>query len=341
LADQPAPLQAWEEKGWTVRAALKPQSSELPNVLPRSRRLRLLQSLTLAQHGISVKELLAKAGSKRFDAIYSPFTDYLFDCSEMPQVITCHDLTPLFGPGSKRARLRYRMWTPVHLHKAQHVIAISGFVAGQLTDLGLPASRISVVPNGVEIIRAPVVSPGSFNWVVLARHDRNKNLDLAVRGFSGFLQKQPDWPGALMIIGRRGRETPVLALLVRELGIEGRVQFVESVEEHRLVDLLRSAYGLLAPSCMEGFDYPVLEAKAEGIPTLISDIPVHREFHQGSSLFFPLDRDGAGLASCMNELTTGEQYWQQLSVLGRDCARQLSLQRQVEAIQIVLRQVSS
>ena len=39
----------------------------------------------------------------------------------------------------------------------------------------------------------------------------------------------------------------------------------------------------------EGFDYPVLEAKAEGIPTLLSQIPVHVEFHAGSSLFFPAE----------------------------------------------------
>jgi hypothetical protein len=46
---------------------------------------------------------------------------------------------------------------------------------------------------------------------------------------------------------------------------------------------------------MEGFDYPVLEAKAEGLPTLISDKPVHREIHEDTSLTFGLDDDGSQL----------------------------------------------
>ena len=61
-------------------------------------------------------------------------------------------------------------------------------------------------------------------------------------------------------------------------------------------NICASSLALLSASTEEGFDYPVLEAKAEGTPTLISDIPVHREFHQDSSLFFPVDDDGVALA---------------------------------------------
>ena len=47
----------------------------------------------------------------------------------------------------------------------------------------------------------------------------------------------------------------------------------------------------------------MLEAKAEGIPTLISSIPVHREFHAESSLFFPVDDDGTALARHLIDLS--------------------------------------
>lgn len=316
--------------------ALRTQSSPLPDQLPRSRRLRLLQGLTLAQHGISVRKILKAQGPMPFDVIYSPFSDYLFECGRCPQVITCHDLTPLSFPGSNRSRLRYQLWTPLHLRQADHVVAISSFVADQLLALGVPFSAISVVPNGVEVLRPPVLSPGSYDWLLLARHDRNKNIDHALKGFSLFLQRVPDWPGSMVIVGRPGRETPLLLRLVRDLGLACRVKLIDVIDDAGMISLLRSSYGLLSVSRMEGFDYPVLESKAEGVPTLISDIPVHREFHSGSSLFFPLDRDGSGLAHCMNELANSSQGWRRLSILGLECARQLSLQRQVGGIKAVL-----
>jgi glycosyltransferase involved in cell wall biosynthesis len=72
----------------------------------------------------------------------------------------------------------------------------------------------------------------------------------------------------------------------------------------------------------------VLEAKAEGLPTLLSDIPVHREFHQASSLFFPVDDDGAVLASHLQTLLDDRLAWRQLSQAGYALAQQLTLGRQ-------------
>ena len=94
---------------------------------------------------------------------------------------------------------------------------------------------------------------------------------------------------------------------------------------------------LLSASIEEGFDYPVLEAKAEGIPTLISDIPVHREFHSESSLFFALDDDGVALARRVIDLCQESVLWRQLSLRGLELVRSLSVERQVEAISAQIR----
>ena len=102
---------------------------------------------------------------------------------------------------------------------------------------------------------------------------------------------------------------------------------------------LRSAYALISASLMEGFDYPVLEAKAEGIPTLISSIPAHCEWHVDSSLLFPSGSDPAGLATAMGALVADQSLWQQLSETGYSLVKQLSLERQVQSIQQVLAQV--
>ena len=84
----------------------------------------------------------------------------------------------------------------------------------------------------------------------------------------------------------------------------------------------------MSASTEEGFDYPVLEAKAEGIPTLISDISVHREFHNSSSLFFPIDDNGEILAAHLKALCSGDSTWKQLSTQGYALAQSLSVERQ-------------
>lgn len=303
-----------------------------PVCLPQSRRLRLLSRLSMAQHGISLSRLLGGAGLADFDGVYSPFCDYLFECKCLPQLITCHDLTPFYFFGSCRSYLRYRYWTPVHLWRADRVVAISSYVADQLCGIGFPAKRILVIPNGISCEREPVVEPASQDWLVIARHDRNKNLFQVIRAFSVFLEYCPDWLGKLCIVGHPGRETARILRLVKELRLSSKISLVSSLSDLDLVAQIRRSFALISASLMEGFDYPVLEAKSEGIPTLVSNIPVHCEFHTGSSLMFDSGKDVQGLVSAMLELASDSQLWKQLSLEGFSCAKSLSIGRQVSGI---------
>jgi glycosyltransferase involved in cell wall biosynthesis len=79
---------------------------------------------------------------------------------------------------------------------------------------------------------------------------------------------------------------------------------------------------------MEGFDYPIMEAKAEGIPTVVSDIPVHRELHSESSLFFQLDDGGRSFGRAIARLHLEASLWTELATAGRSLAVRLSLERQ-------------
>ena len=139
--------------------------------------MRLLQSNAMAQHGLNLRDVLrgSKIGIEDLEVIYSPFFEALLCFPQIPQLITCHDLTPLSLPTSRRAWLKYRFWQPKHLQCATRVIAISRHVADQLIAFGQPADRISVVPNGIQIQRPALSAPASEDLLVLARHDANKN----------------------------------------------------------------------------------------------------------------------------------------------------------------------
>lgn len=297
--------------------------------------MRFLQRYSLVQHGLDLPTLLERHGlvADQLEGIYSPFFDALLTWSNVPQLITCHDLTPLVASNSRKAWLRYRFWQPRHCHAATRLIAISRYVADQLVGFGVAADRIEVIPNGITIQRLPVQSPASEDLLALARHDVNKNLPALLRGVAQLQRRCPHWRGVLRIVGRGGRQSALVQRMHRELPRPEQLQLIESLSQAQLLQHLRSSLALLSASTEEGFDYPVLEAKAEGIPTLISDIPVHREFHQDSSLFFPVDDDGSTMAEHVMSCLQDRDLWPQLSRAGFALAQQLSVQAQVESIE--------
>ena len=308
-----------------------------------SRRMRLLQRYSLGQHGVDLSGLLQRHGFSPGDlaGIYSPFFDALLCWPQVPQLITCHDLTPLRQSNSRKAWLRYRFWQPRHVRCAKRLIAISRTVADQLVEFGAPASDVVVVPNGIAVERPAVPAPRSQDLLVLARHDANKNLAALIKALAAVQQQLPQWRGTLRIVGRQTRLTPGLMQLVAQLPRPHQLEWLSSLTREQLIERLRSSLALVSASTEEGFDYPVLEAKAEGIPTLISDIAVHREFHHSSSLFFPIDDTGETLAAHIKALCSENSTWLDLSNRGYSLAQAMSLDRQQAEIRSHLQSITA
>ena len=305
----------------------------LPQAIPSAGLLRLLQRLSLTQHGVKPRRALQEALNKGLlkekpDVIYSPFCDALLGWKEIPQVITCHDLTPLYISNSRKATWRYRLWTPIHLQRAQRVIAISRFVADQLVTHGVAAQQIDVVLNGIAVQRSAVSAPASEDIVILARHDRNKNVAGAIEALHHLQTMGSTWQGRMIVVGRRGRQTDDLQEKQKQLPRPEALLMMDHLNQDELIKLIREAWLLASFSRMEGFDYPIMEAKAEGIPTVVSDIPVHRELHSESSLFFQLDDGGRSFGRAIARMDLEPSLWTELATAGRSLAVRLSLGRQ-------------
>jgi glycosyltransferase involved in cell wall biosynthesis len=224
----------------------------------------------------------------------------------------------------------------VHLRHATLIVAISRFVADQLIALGIPAERIEVVWNGIAVERPRLAAPASMDLVMLARHDKNKNVAYVMRAFGRLLEQQPNWTGRLLVVGRRGRQSDDLQKIQRNLPRPELVALIESIDNGDLCKMLRNCLALISASTMEGFDYPVLEANAEGLPTLISDIPVHREIHEDTSLTFGLDDDGSQLIKMITQLTKDNTLWGHLSTKGYTKAKNMGLEQQRHQIREIL-----
>jgi len=308
-----------------------------------SRWTRLLQRYSLSQHSTDLSAVLRGHGLIPSDlaGVYSPFFDALLCWPQVPQLITCHDLTPLRQSNSRKAWLRYRFLLPFHVRCAKRLIAISCTVADQLVEFGASAGDVVVVPNGIAVERPAVQAPESEDLLVLARHDANKNLVALLKGLAEVQRLLPQWRGTLRIVGRESRLTPQLKQLIRQLPRPHQVELLSSLTREALLKYLRSSLALVSASTEEGFDYPVLEAKAEGIPTLVSDIAVHREFHDSSSLFFPVDDGGEILATHLKALCSADATWAQLSRQGYGLAKAMSVEHQQKEISFHLDAITS
>ena len=149
-------------------------------------------------------------------------------------------------------------------------------------------------------------------------------------------QRLPQWRGVLRIVGRGVVDSEELQAWRGGLPRPEGLELIQQLNPGQLLSTLRSSLALVSASLEEGFDYPVLEAKAEGIPTLLSQIPVHAEFHAGSSLFFPEEAFAAALA----RLLADSRLWWDLSASGRELALSLSVTHQQRALNTHISQLS-
>lgn len=209
-----------------------------------------------------------------------------------PRLLTCHDLIPMRYPEryadfregwavGRRALDRRRYGS------AQHLIAISQATADDLMRLlGVPASRITVVYNGVKLERWSA-EPTSADATLRERYqlgqrsflvyagdaDWRKNADGMLRGLERARRLKPGADFALAWVGKLSQERrQSVEALARELGVLEHVLFLGFVPDEDLGALYRQAHATLFVSRAEGFGYPVLEAMACGSPVVTSNV---------------------------------------------------------------------
>lgn len=79
----------------------------------------------------------------------------------------------------------------------------------------------------------------------------------------------------LIVIGQFAWSSEQERIMISEL--KGRVRHLGFLPDHELNILQKNAAAFVFPSIVEGFGLPVLEAMWNGVPCVLSDIPVFRE----------------------------------------------------------------
>ncbi len=208
-----------------------------------------------------------------------------------PRVVTCHDLIPLKYPDQYldwrdgylpgRQRVEQRRFTA-----ADHVIAVSRATADDLVRLlHVPASRISVIPHGIDPSRwSP--EPQHADADVRALHglanrdyllyvggaDWHKNPEGMFAALAAVRKRAPDRDPALAWAGQlRPKVEKQVRAMALDAGVAQALVFTGYVNDQHLGALYRGATAGLFVSRAEGFGYPLLEAMSTGCPIVTSN----------------------------------------------------------------------
>jgi glycosyltransferase involved in cell wall biosynthesis len=112
-----------------------------------------------------------------------------------------------------------------------------------------------------------------------------KNYPLALSTWKDIRSESGVVPN-LVIVGRPGWKTQKIQKDLREATDQG-VIWLSGCCDGALEKLYSQTEGLISFSLGEGFDLPAMEARQRyQKPLILSDISVHREFHDGSATFF-------------------------------------------------------
>jgi glycosyltransferase involved in cell wall biosynthesis len=209
-----------------------------------------------------------------------------------PTVVTLHDLYPYDIPGNFGFPkvLFNRLVLQQCLRAADAIACVSESTLGRL-EIRAPEVAVRKAVAIYNCVEAgppnPAPSPGhsplrsldraSF-LLCVAQHRRNKNIPLAVETFRRLLAGNDIAPTSLLVVvGIEGPETARIHRAIAAAGLARQVVLLQGVSDAALQWLYAHAELLLAPSTVEGFGLPVVEAMLHHCPVVCSDIPAFRE----------------------------------------------------------------
>ena len=167
--------------------------------------------------------------------------------------------------------------------RAVRVVANAAAVRGHVAAQGLPADKIVVLPNLLDLeeqdrlAAVPFSRPGELpagrRLVVVNRLDPEKNAGLLIEALPLVRNEFSD---AVLVVAGAGRDMPALRAQAAALGVADAVCFLGEI--HDVPALLPLCeIGALVPIRNEGLSNTILEYMAAGLPVLATDCGGNRE----------------------------------------------------------------
>lgn len=200
------------------------------------------------------------------------------------------DLAPLTHPEQSDAgtRRRYCFFLWIVRRKAWKILALSASTRAEflhyfpdyhseivVTEAGLNAwvgQELSVEENTKFLSKYQL--PSGYLLAVSTLQPRKNYIGM----LQAFAQLGHEFDEVqFAIVGKQGWYFEEILEEVERLGLTGRVKFLGPIPEPELPYAYANAQAFIMMSFAEGFGIPVIEARAAGLPVLISDIAPFRE----------------------------------------------------------------
>ena len=185
-----------------------------------------------------------------------------------------------------------------------------------MLEAGFAKERLHLLPNAVDLVRFAYKGTrdqSSLRAVFVGRHVPVKGLDVLLESWVRVSLQSPD---AHLTLAGDGPERERLMTLSRQLGIENSVSFPGLVQD---VPALLSTHNLyVQASHQEGLPNAVLEAMANGLPTVATQISGHEDVitHGETGLLVPPNH-ADGLAAAISHLAENPNLRQQMGATAR------------------------
>jgi glycosyltransferase involved in cell wall biosynthesis len=247
------------------------------------------------------KQLPALAARFKADIVHlaypAPVNRSAIHC---PVVVTLHDLYPYDIPSNFGfAKVMFNRVILQQCLRAVDTIACVSETTFRRLAVHAPrlAERKAVTvyncvdPKPFVAAASPLPSWNQQPFILcVAQHRKNKNIVLALQIFRRLLlEKEIASNAMLVIIGIQGPETQRIHRAVSEFGLEKQVIFLEGIDDAQLEWCYKHCELLLAPSVIEGFGLPVVEAMFHHCRVVCSDIPAFREVGGSYCHYVPLE----------------------------------------------------
>jgi glycosyltransferase involved in cell wall biosynthesis len=165
------------------------------------------------------------------------------------------------------------------LKELDYLVAISKATGKDFREIGYPESRISYIPNGVEV---SVPEKTTYNQVIrvitITRLSQEKGVDILLKAWTEVVREEKGLK--LLIVGAGPLESQ-LKTLSQSLGIAESVDFVGEVQNASNYLIESDLFVLSSKS--EGMSNALLEAMIYGIPCIATQVGGNGELLGGES----------------------------------------------------------
>lgn len=259
---------------------------------------------------------------------------------QKPLIVTAHNLVPLNAGRLARALLRFVM------RRTCALIAVSQAVAEGLIPYGLDRARVTVIPNGIDLV--PFDTP--FDRSLLLR-DLGLPVEARIvaavgrlspeKGFNTLIAAAPQLmagaPNVHLVLAGEGPERTRLEVQARSSGFSDRIRLPGYYPD--IPSLLRASEVIAIPSRIEGQGIVALEAMAACKPVVASRVGGLAETVRDgmTGILVPPDDPGA-LAHALRDLLENETTRHQMGTAGRSLVeREYTVAQMVERTVAVYR----